>query len=166
MSDDPRPEENLEDEFQVLGKNLVAALRAAWDAPERKRVQEELITGLSGLGSTLKHEADNFAGSAAGQQIKNGVEQVGERLRSTETQEKVRQELLFALKTANTELQKVIDRWSTRARGADTGSDRGADTGSDRGANTGSASGFDRGADTGSQADSTAETPAQEKPAE
>jgi hypothetical protein len=146
MSDDPRPEENLEDEFQVLGKNLVAALRAAWDAPERKRVQEELITGLNGLGSTLKHEADNFAGSAAGQQIKNGVEQVGERLRSTETQEKVRQELLFALKTANTELQKVIDRWSARARGADTGSDRGADT--------------------GSQAESTAETSAQEKPAE
>ena len=162
MSDDPRPEENLEDEFQVLGKNLVAALRAAWDAPERKRVQEELITGLNGLGSTLKHEADNFAGSAAGQQIKNGVEQVGERLRSTETQEKVRQELLFALKTANTELQKVIDRWSARA----SGSDRGADTGSDRGAHTGTASGSDRGADTGSQADSTAETPAQEKPAE
>ena len=162
MSDDPRPEENLEDEFQVLGKNLVAALRAAWDAPERKRVQEELITGLNGLGSTLKHEADNFAGSAAGQQIKNGVEQVGERLRSTETQEKVRQELLFALKTANTELQKVIDRWSARASGADTGSDRGADTGSDRGADTGS----DRGADTGSQADSSAETSVQEKPAE
>jgi len=114
MTDDPRPEGNLEDEFQVLGKNLVAALRAAWDTPERKHVQEELITGLNGLGSTLKHEADNFAGSTAGQQIKNSVEQVGERLRNTETQEKVRQELLNALKAANLELQKVIDHWSTK----------------------------------------------------
>ena len=122
MSDNPRPEGNLEDEFQVLGKNLVAALRAAWEAPEVKRVQDELITGLSGLGTTLKHEADNLAGSPAGQQIKSGVEQVGERLRSVEAQEKVRQELLNALKVANTELQKVIDRWSANAGAAQPGS--------------------------------------------
>lgn len=122
MTDNPRPEGNLEDEFQVLGKNLLAAMRAAWDTPERKRVQEELITGLNGLGATLKNEADNFAGSPAGQKIKTGVEQVGERLRSVETQEKVRQELLNALKTANTELQKVIERWSARDASSDAGS--------------------------------------------
>jgi hypothetical protein len=121
MTDDPRPEGKLEDEFQILGKNLVAALRAAWDTPERKHVQEELITGLNGLGSTLKQEADNFASSPAGQQIKNGVEQVGERLRNAETQEKVRQELLNALKAANLELQKVIERWSAKAGGSDAG---------------------------------------------
>ena len=121
MTDDPRPEGKLEDEFQVLGKNLVAALRAAWDTPERKHVQEELITGLNGLGSTLKQEADNFASSPAGQQIKNGVEQVGERLRNAETQEKVRQELLNALKAANLELQKVIERWSAKAGGSNAG---------------------------------------------
>ncbi len=128
MTDDPRPEGNLEDEFQVLGKNLVAALRAAWDTPERKRVQEELITGLNGLGSSLKHEADNFAGSPAGQQIKNGVEQVGERLHNTETQEKVRQELLNALKSANIELQKVIERWSAKTAGSAGGSDAGTNS--------------------------------------
>jgi hypothetical protein len=114
MSDDPRPEGRLEDEFQVLGMNLVAALRAAWDTPERKRVQEELITGLNGLGTTLRQEADNFASSSAGQQLKSSAEQVGERLRSAEAQEKVRQELLNALKVANSELQKVIVRWSAR----------------------------------------------------
>jgi hypothetical protein len=121
MSDNPRPEGNLEDEFQVLGKNLVAALRAVWDTPERKRVQEDLITGLNGLGSTLKQEADNFTSSPAGQQIRNGVEHVGERLRSAETQEKVRQELLNALKAANNELQKVIERWSAKVVGSDDG---------------------------------------------
>ena len=121
MSDNPRPEGNLEDEFQVLGKNLVAALRAVWDTPERKRVQEDLITGLNGLGSTLKQEADNFTSSPAGQQIRNGVEHVGERLRSAETQEKVRQELLNALKAANNELQKVIERWSAKVGGSDAG---------------------------------------------
>ena len=121
MSDNPHPENNLEDEIQVLGKNLVAALRAIWDTPERKRVQDELITSLNGLGSTLRQEADNFTNTPAGQQIKNGVEQVGERLRNTETQEKVRQEILNALKAANNELQKMIERWSARAAGSDDG---------------------------------------------
>jgi hypothetical protein len=118
MTDNPQPEGNLEDEFQALGKNLVAALRAAWDTPERKRVQEQLITGMNELGTTLKHEADNFSTSPAGQQIKNGVEQVSERLRNAETQEKVRLELLNALKSANNELQKVIDRWSAWSAGS------------------------------------------------
>ncbi len=118
MTDNPRPEGNLEDELQALGKNLVAALRAAWDTPERKRVQDELIGGLNGLGATLKNEVDNFTGSPAGQQLKSSVEQVGERLRNVEAQEKVRQELLNALKSANTELQKVIDRWSAGDTGA------------------------------------------------
>jgi hypothetical protein len=130
MSDNPRPTGNLEDEFQVLGKNLVAALHAAWDTPERKRVQEELITGLNGLGATLKQEADHLASSPAGQQIKNGAEQVGQRLRSAETQEKLRQELLNTLKAANTELQKVIDRWSAKAEGSVGGSAEGSDANS------------------------------------
>lgn len=113
MTEKPSTEEGLAEEFQALGKNLMEALRAAWEKPERKRVQEQVMTGLNELGSTLKREADHFAASSAGQQIKNGVEQVGERLRSEEAQEKIRQELLSALQSANAELQKVIDRWKT-----------------------------------------------------
>ena len=113
MTEKPSTEEGLAEEFQALGKNLMEALRAAWEKPERKRVQEQVMTGLNELGSTLKREADHFASSSAGQQIKTGVEQVGERLRSEEAQEKIRQELLSALQSANAELQKVIDRWKT-----------------------------------------------------
>jgi hypothetical protein len=121
MTDNPKQEGNLENEFQVLGKNLVALIRTAWDTPERKRVQEELVNGVTGLGVTLKHEAGSFVNSSAGQQIKTGVEQMGERLRSVEAQEKVRQEILDALKAANTELQKVIERWSTQDSAPETG---------------------------------------------
>ncbi len=129
MTDNPKPESNLEDEFKALGQNLVAALRAAWDTPERKRVQDELVNGLNGLGKTIKQEADNFSGSPAGQQIKSSVEQVGERLRNVEAQEKVRQEILNALMAANTELQRVIDRWSAKDTAAEA--DSASETGSE-----------------------------------
>ena len=115
MTENQSTEESLADEIQALGKNLMEALRAAWEKPERKRAQEQVMSGLNELGSTLRREAENFATSAAGQQIKTGVEQVGERLRSAETQEKVRRELLTALQAANIELQKVIERWSAAA---------------------------------------------------
>ncbi len=115
MNEKPSTEQGLAEEFQALGKNLMEALRAAWEKPERKRVQEQVLTGLNELGSTLKREADHFAASSTGQQIKTSVEQVGDRLRSVETQEKIRQELLTALQSANAELQKVIDRWTVVA---------------------------------------------------
>jgi len=112
MSEKPQPEESLAEEFRSLGKNLVSALQAAWDAPERKRLQEEVMNGLNELGETLQREGEHFTNSPTGQQLKTNVEQIGERIRSSETQEKVRIELLGALKTANSEIQKVIDRWT------------------------------------------------------
>ena len=124
MTEKPSTEEGLAEEFQALGKNLMEALRAAWEKPERKRVQEQVLTGLNELGSTLKREADHFVASSTGQQIKTSVEQVGERLRSAETQEKIRQELLKALQIANAELQKVVDRWTVAPASVDQGESR------------------------------------------
>ena len=112
MDNKTSPEERLADEFQVLGKNLVEALRAAWENPERKRIQQEVETGLLELGDTLKREAENFSNSPTGQQIKEEVTKIGNQLNESQAPEKIRQELLNALQIANTELQKVISRWT------------------------------------------------------
>ena len=120
MTDQPTPEQKLSDEFRNLGKNLVEALRAAWETPERKRIQQELENGLDELSSTLKREADNFSESQTGQQLKADIHDLGERFRTGEAQSQVHRELLSALQTVNTELQKVIDRWSA-GQGASSG---------------------------------------------
>ena len=117
MSDNPQPEQSLVGEFRRLGLNLVSALQAAWETPERKRFQDEMTQGLSDIGQTINREAEKLASSPTGKQIKTDVEQIGERIRSTETQEKVRSELLKALQTANSEIQNVIDRWSAKEAG-------------------------------------------------
>ena len=119
MTDKQPPEENLAEEFQNLGKNLVEVLRNAWEHPERKRLQEEVVEGLTELGTTLKREADNFANSGPGQQLKTNMEEIGARIRSTDTQAKVRREMISALQTANQELQKVIDKLSQASQSAD-----------------------------------------------
>jgi hypothetical protein len=112
MSDERPSEENLTEEFRKLGKNLVSAIEAAWDSPERKRFQDEFVSGLNEFGETLRKEADQLVNSSTGQRIKDDVENIGEKIRSSETQVKVRQDLINSLKYANSEIQKILDRWS------------------------------------------------------
>lgn len=111
MNDQPPNEESLRQEFEALGKNLIDALRSAWEAPESKRLRDEMTTGLNDLGSSLKREAEYLASHPATQQVKNDVEHLGEKIRAPEAQAKVRSELIGALQTVNAELQKVIDHW-------------------------------------------------------
>jgi hypothetical protein len=111
MTDMPPNEESLRQEFEALGKNLINALRSAWEAPESKRLRDEMTTGLNDLGSNLKREAEYLANHPATQQMKNDVEHIGEKIRAPEAQAWVRSELVGALQNVNAELQKVIDRW-------------------------------------------------------
>lgn len=113
MDDKPKTEGNLRDEFGNLGKNLTDILHTAWNSVEGTRIQEELTTGITELGTTLRREAENIASSSTAQQIKEEVQQVGERVRSTEFQNTVQRELLTTLQTVNRELQKVINNWSS-----------------------------------------------------
>ena len=122
MSENPyHDESNIADEFKNLGKNIGDLLKTAWDNPERKRVQQEIENGFNDLANTLKREAEIFSESQTGQRLKSDVEDLGERLRNAEAREKLRQEVLGILQTANTELQKVVDKWSFEDQGKNAG---------------------------------------------
>lgn len=101
---------NVADELRALGENLLAALREAWSSPEKRKLQEEIETGLVDLGSSLKKAASEFETSPTGQRMKAEMEDFGERVRSGEVESKLRSELLQVLKTVNTELEKVTSR--------------------------------------------------------
>jgi hypothetical protein len=129
MSENPVPDPSVSGELRNLGKNLLGALQAIWETPEFKQFQQELVTGLGELSEAAKKEANNFNDSPTGQQIRTEVGQIGERLRTGEAQESVRKELINALKLANTELDKVVQKWSTsstQAPGVETAPDESA----------------------------------------
>jgi hypothetical protein len=100
-------ESKLSDEFITLGKNLVDILRTAWDRPERRKLQDEIADGLSSLAATLRKDAQAVADSPVSQRIKTEVGDFGDRVRSGQLEYKIRDELLSALHTVNTELEKV-----------------------------------------------------------
>ena len=117
MPEKQPPEGDLSAEFRELGKNLSDALRTAWERPERKQLQQEIEQGLKEFGKTLRQEADSFSESPTGQRLKEDADDLRERVRSGQVEEKARSELLEALRTINVQLQKVISRWSVPQEG-------------------------------------------------
>lgn len=110
MNDTPKPEENLTDEFRNLGQNLLDTLHAAWERPERKKLQQELEDGLSELVNTLKSEADSLASSPTGQKVKTEADNLRQRVQTGEVDSAIRSELLKVLQTVNAELKKAASR--------------------------------------------------------
>lgn len=112
MSDDNGPQGDLADEFRTLGKNLAEAMRSAWESPERKRLQQEIETGLIELGTTLRTEFNTFNESSTAQRLKEDVQDLGSRMRTGQVQDQVRSELISVMRMVNLELQKATTRWT------------------------------------------------------
>ena len=113
MSENEPSENDLTEEFRKLGKNLADALRTAWESPERKKFQQEIENGINEMGVTLTNEFGTFMESSTGQRLKSDVQDIGEKIRTSEAQQRARDELLNALKRANIEIQQATERWST-----------------------------------------------------
>lgn len=97
----------IADELNALGLHLKEMLRTAWESPERKKVQQEIETGLSELGETINSTVNEFKESPAGQTLKSDVEDLKERIRTGDVETKIREEILKALRIVNAELEKA-----------------------------------------------------------
>jgi gas vesicle protein len=108
---DPKMDQTAEDlasEFKNLGDNLRNLFVSAWESEQRKSLQNEIETGLSDLGDTLKKTAADFEESETGQRIKSEAEDLRDRVREGEVERKVRSDLRDFLKKLNTELEKAV----------------------------------------------------------
>jgi hypothetical protein len=105
MTEKPEPEHTIADEFRNLGLNLMSTMRAAWESPERRKLQQELEEGLTALAATIRMEANTFTESPAGQRIKTDFEDLQERVRTGEAETKAREEIIKAIRIINTEVK-------------------------------------------------------------
>lgn len=112
MTDNPTPEETLAEEFRQMGKNLADVLRGAWESPERKKLQQEIADGLSDLSDLMRSEAEHIRESPTGKRVKADVEELHDRIRSREIETRLRQDVLAALRSINTQLRRVSEHWS------------------------------------------------------
>lgn len=114
---------DLADELNQLGNNIKNFLQSFWESQERKRMQQEIESGLSSLGQSLSQAASEFQQSPTGQQVKQEFEAIGERIRSGEMESTLRRDFLNALRTANAELENALRKMSPVEKPADSSED-------------------------------------------
>lgn len=102
--------EDIGEQLNELGKNLREALRTAWESDERRKLQQEIETGLTNLRDSLNDAARDFSNSQTGQNLKEDVRDLHERWQTGEVGTKVRSEIAEALRTVNRELQKATQK--------------------------------------------------------
>ena len=117
MSEPQNTHDDLGDELRALGDTLRDMLQAAWESDERKRAQQEIETGLEDLARTLRSAGQEFSASPTGQRLKADVHDLHERLRASQVDDQVRQELVAGLRRVNEELGKGARAWM--AKGGD-----------------------------------------------
>lgn len=111
MSNQSGEERTLAEEFRRLGENLRESMQAMWDAPEQQNLRSEISDGLSQIGSSITEMAENFRASETGERIKQEVDDVSERIKTGEFEQKTRSELIKGLEFLNEELDKLKSRW-------------------------------------------------------
>ena len=112
MSNEQSQEEKLTGEFRILGKNLADVARAAWNNPERQRLQSEIEKGLSEMRESLIKEYEHFRASPTAKKVRDDVENLGNVMLNNETEMKIRSELISALKDVNKELENLATQMS------------------------------------------------------
>jgi ElaB/YqjD/DUF883 family membrane-anchored ribosome-binding protein len=117
MSEPQNTHDDLGDELRALGATLRDMLQAAWESDERKRAQQEIETGLEDLARMLRSAGQEFSASPTGQRLKADVHELHERVRASQVDDQVRQELVAALRRVNEELGKAARAWA--AKGGD-----------------------------------------------
>jgi len=100
------PNDDLSAEFHKLGENLKSAVKTAWESEERRRLQSELEAGLAALGTALRDSAQ----SETGQRLKAEVNDLGKRVKSGEVEQRLRTDLLNALRALNLEIEKMSQK--------------------------------------------------------
>lgn len=111
MTENPQPD--LAAQFRELGQNLKEVFQSAWESEQAHQLKEELKEGFTEIGTATTKAIEDFSMSEAGRNLKSEAEALKSRLESGELEEKSRLEISKALHIINTELQKIIQGFTS-----------------------------------------------------
>ncbi len=110
VSEEPTAERSIADELAKLGQQLATAAQKAWDSDERRRLQNEVTTGVQRFGQELSGAVNKAAESDQAKEFKTRATRVAEDMQKTDVIEEVRKGLLVGLEAINRELGKLLER--------------------------------------------------------
>jgi uncharacterized coiled-coil DUF342 family protein len=108
-TEEPQKGDQLVDELQSLGQQLVTAVKALWDSEDSRKLRQEIGDGFVELGHQLDEAIKSAQESEAAQEFKESVKETVDKARESDVAGKVQQNLVTGLQKLNAELGKVVD---------------------------------------------------------
>jgi len=99
-------------QFETLGNSLAQAFRAAWANVESNTEAQQVKSGLESMLREVGKAVEDSAKTPEAEKVKSEAKRAAESLRiaGEQTVEEARPQIVSALRKANEELQKLIDR--------------------------------------------------------
>lgn len=102
----------LIDELTRVGQKFVEVVEVAWNSEQRKKIEEDLRTGLVSVATTLEDGFKRVSSSKEAQEAVNAAEEVATKVRSS----KITQELSEALAEGLRALSEQMDKLSSEIK--------------------------------------------------
>lgn len=108
-------------QFQMLGENLIAAFRAAWEDERNRQQLREVQAGLENMAKQLGRVIDEAITSPEGQRVRQEVEKAAHSAHAAGQQawQDARPQVAAALRQVVAELEKMASRMEEPRSGGD-----------------------------------------------
>jgi soluble cytochrome b562 len=108
MTEEQKKDSAMLDEFEALGQQLSAAVKALWESDESRKLRQDLREGFVELGRQLdtavKSAQESEAAKEFGEQMKDAVDKA----RQSDLAGKLEQGLISGLQELNQEISKFV----------------------------------------------------------
>lgn len=115
MGGETTTERSIADELAKLGQQLAAAAKTAWESEERRKLQNEITTGVQRFGQEISTAVNKAAESEQAREFKTRATRVAEDVQKTDVVDEVRKGILVGLEAINRELGKMLERMEPKA---------------------------------------------------
>ncbi len=118
MTDTNNSTDSFSEEFRLLGKNLHKIINSAWESTEKAQLEKELINGINDLRNSLQSSFQEFTQTETGKRVKENLEDITEKIKDGEVEDKIRSGIVNILQMINSELENIPQ--SSRSEDSDS----------------------------------------------
>jgi hypothetical protein len=97
----------LVDELTRLGQKFVEVVEVAWNSEQRKRIEEDLRTGLVSVASSLEDGFKRVSSTKEAQEAVKSAEDVAEKVRTSKIASELSDALAEGLRTLSDQMDKL-----------------------------------------------------------
>jgi BMFP domain-containing protein YqiC len=118
MGEEKRPESQILNELESLGRQLTSTVRALWESEESQKLRQDIREGFVELASEVDSAIKSAQDSETAHEFRGQVQETIDKARESDVTRQVEDGLATGLRQLNQELAKLIASLEKSGAGA------------------------------------------------